>query len=100
MYLSFFHSKDYAQRPYRQSTYFFGALTFCHTPPFNIVKISPQPIVNSSLYDGPWLWPSLDYGVYPAGLIIDDDKKHDIKMKLELLNIIESIALCTLNDIE
>ena len=76
MYLSFFHSKDYAQRPYRQSTYFFGAITFCHAPPFNIVGMSPQPIVNSSLYDGPWLWPSLDYGVYPAGLILDDDKKH------------------------
>ena len=62
IYLSFFHSKDYAQRPYRQSTYFFGAITFCRKPPFNIVGISPQPIVNSSLYDGPW-YPPYSYAL-------------------------------------
>jgi hypothetical protein len=74
VFISFFHTKTNAQLPFKQSTYFFGAITFCHLPPFNIRAVSPQPIVNDSLYKGPWLWPSLDYVVYPSGILIENDE--------------------------
>ena len=50
-----------------------GAITFCSNPPFHIHSMSYQPIVNDSFYGYgiPWLWPSLDFAIYPSGIIID-----------------------------
>lgn len=56
------------------ATYLMGAITFCPHPPFNIHAITYQPIVNQSFYDGPWIWPSLDFGVYPSGIIYDKER--------------------------
>ena len=56
------------------STYLMGAAVFCPHPPFNMHAMTYQPIVNHSFYDGPWIWPSLDFGVYPSGIIYDRHK--------------------------
>jgi len=58
------------------ATYLMGAITFCPHPPFNIHAVTYQPIVNESFYDGPWIWPSLDFGVYPSGIIYDRPHHH------------------------
>ena len=56
------------------ATYLMGAITFCPHPPFAIHAVTYQPIVNDSFYEGPWIWPSLDFGVYPSGIIYDKDR--------------------------
>lgn len=81
VYLSFFHSKGYCQKPFKYGTYLIGAITFCPHPPFNIHSISYQPIVNDSFYGYgiPWLWPSLDFAVYPSGIIATSDHNNNSK---------------------
>jgi len=76
VYLTFFHTKVACQPPFKYSTYFMGAMTLCPKHPFHIRSTSTHPIYNTTMYEGKWLWGSLDYAVYPSGLIVDEDKKH------------------------
>jgi hypothetical protein len=45
-------------------------MTLCGEPPFQIRSISHQPIIDEDLYQGPWLWKSADFVVYPIGIIV------------------------------
>ncbi len=72
LYLTFFHTKVYTQPPVNRFTYFMGALTLCPDFPFNIHTMSSHPILTPDMYDGPWLWNSADYIVYPTGFVVDE----------------------------
>ena len=54
-----------------------GIITFCPTYPHAIHSISKYPVLNEELYQGAWLNNNLDYCLYPAGLILDDN---DVKV--------------------
>jgi predicted GH43/DUF377 family glycosyl hydrolase len=77
-YLSFFHSCDWmpSVHSYGQCTlhYFFGAYLFERMPPFQIKKISPEPIVGPNYYSGydyePY-WKPVNV-VFPCGFVMDD----------------------------
>jgi predicted GH43/DUF377 family glycosyl hydrolase len=77
-YLAFFHSskemKTVHSKGKKISHYFIGAYTFNQDPPFEITKISPEPIVAEGFYDGkqykPY-WKPVRV-VFPCGLIIDE----------------------------
>eukprot|EP01038_Epipyxis_sp_PR26KG_P004280 gene4280-6064_t len=76
--LSFFHSCcTSCQSPFKLKTYFMGAITFCPHFPFHIHSMSPLPILQEFLYQGKWLWNTIDYVVYPSSIIFEeDDKEH------------------------
>jgi predicted GH43/DUF377 family glycosyl hydrolase len=78
-YLAFFHSS--IKMPSQQSDganithYFMGAYTFSSQPPFEIQRISPQPIIGKGFYNGPVhkpYWHPLRV-VFPGGFIMDND---------------------------
>jgi predicted GH43/DUF377 family glycosyl hydrolase len=77
-YLAFFHSSIVtasAQSSGKQmSHYFIGAYLFSREPPFDILKISPEPIIGKNFYDGtrykPY-WKPIRC-VFPCGYISDD----------------------------
>lgn len=77
-YLAFFHSsKDMrsAHSPVDKiSHYFIGAYTFAPHPPFNITKISPNPIVGKDFYHGNTYktWKPLRV-VFPGGFISSEN---------------------------
>lgn len=77
-YLGFFHS--WVDVPTLQSNgkklthYMMGAYTFESKPPFNILSVSPEPIVAEGFYDPPYYktWKPLRC-VFPAGLVVDEN---------------------------
>lgn len=78
-YLSFFHSS--VQMPSKQSQgvpklhYFMGAYIFEKKPPFEIIKISLDPIIGRDFYTGPTYkpyWHPVQV-VFPGGFIFDTD---------------------------
>lgn len=56
-YIAFFHSSKNISTVHSQGKnmthYFMGAYTFSSQPPFNITRISPEPIVGKNFYNGP-----------------------------------------------
>jgi predicted GH43/DUF377 family glycosyl hydrolase len=77
-YVAFFHSvKDMVSlqsKGLRIIHYFMGAYTFNTEPPFNVTKISPEPIVGKNFYNGPAYdtWKPL-LVVFPGGYIHDEN---------------------------
>jgi predicted GH43/DUF377 family glycosyl hydrolase len=75
-YLGFFHScKNMATKQSKGQNithYFFGAYTFSKEPPFNITKISPEPISSRHFYRGHThnTWKPLRV-IFPCGHISD-----------------------------
>lgn len=72
-YFGFFHSSGYLKYNFERS-YFFGAYTFTAQPPFRITSMSQAPIVDKSLYDGPWsiwnkYWRKIDYIIFPMSFV-------------------------------
>lgn len=76
-YLAFFHSsislETVQSRGEKMPHYFMGAYAFERNPPFSIRKISPDPIVSKSFYNGETYktWKPLQV-VFPCGIIYDD----------------------------
>lgn len=72
-YLAFFHSSivtsSAASFGCEMYFYFMGAYTFSSTPPFQITKVSANPIMDNSFYT-----PSSYYKrvIFPGGCVIDD----------------------------
>lgn len=77
-YLGFYHSsKDLysAHSPDAKiAHYFIGAYTFSSQPPFEITRVSPEPIVAPDFYHGPEYktWKPLKV-VFPGGFIFDEN---------------------------
>lgn len=77
-YLSFFHSSKNMSTVHSQGEemphYFMGAYTFSQHPPFEITKISPEPIVCYGFYEGrkykPY-WKPVRV-VFPCGYIMNE----------------------------
>lgn len=76
-YLSFFHSSTNMASVHSEGKviphYFMGAYTFSASPPFEITRISKEPIVGKNFYDGPAYktWKPLRV-VFPGGFVFDD----------------------------
>lgn len=77
IYLAFFHSKTNLQEGKNgRTTYFMGAYTFSTKPPFELISISPFPVLHSLLYAGKWDYltkRSIDYCPFPMSLAIAKD---------------------------
>lgn len=75
-YLAFFHSVHRLEGSFL-TTYWMGAYTFTKKPPFRLLSVSPEPIMDEFLYTGPWYRNyrnrHLDYIVFPMGLRQLDD---------------------------
>ena len=75
-YLAFFHSykniSTVQSAGKKVSHYFMGAYTFAKEPPFNITRISQNPIIGDKFYQGPLYntWKPLRV-VFPGGFISD-----------------------------
>jgi predicted GH43/DUF377 family glycosyl hydrolase len=77
-YLSFFHSSKVMQTVHSNDQavphYFMGAYTFSSHTPFNMLQISPEPIVGNNFYHGekyaPYWHPVRV--VFPCGMLMDD----------------------------
>jgi predicted GH43/DUF377 family glycosyl hydrolase len=76
-YLAFFHSSINMQTVHSRGKsiqhYFMGAYTFSAHPPFELTRISPQPIVGKNFYKGMQYptWKPLCV-VFPGGFVFDD----------------------------
>lgn len=76
-YLAFFHSCMEAATLHSDGKkvlhYFMGAYTFYPDPPFNIIAISPEPIIGEKFYKGPIYQPYWKpvRVVFPCGFIFD-----------------------------
>lgn len=78
-YLAFFHSSKKMETLQSDGKpiphYFIGAYTFSSTPPFEIKKISKEPIIGKNFYEGtsykPY-WGPLKV-VFPGGFIFDEN---------------------------
>lgn len=76
-YLSFFHSSKKMSSVHASKEmphYFMGAYTFSVEPPFEIDRISPEPIIAKGFYSGeeyPRYWGSVK-AIFPAGFVFDD----------------------------
>lgn len=77
-YLAFFHSQKKMATEHSEGKemlhYFMGAYTFSTEPPFELTRISPQPIVGKGFYKGPMYkpyWGSVRV-VFPCGYVFDD----------------------------
>ena len=70
VYLSFFHSRRVGPSSGRY-TYFMGAYTFAAKPPFQILAISPKPIVVKAFYQGRYRSSTFDYIVFPTSYMVD-----------------------------
>lgn len=77
-YLAFFHSCKRIETKQSQGRkakhYLMGAYTFARQPPFQILSISPHPIVGSDFYRGNMetLWGTM-WVFFPGGLIVDEE---------------------------
>ena len=75
-YLGIFHTTSNIPRRTASrwfATYFMGAYTFSTSPPFELLRISPVPIVKDSFYLGPWYAKYIDYCVFPSSLYVDNE---------------------------
>lgn len=72
-YLSFFHSSMYLEE--KQTFYYYmGAYTFSATPPFEILEISPHPIIGAHFYTGPSYNTRIPLRVvFPSGFVFDEE---------------------------
>ncbi len=77
-YLAFFHSSTRMTTVHSQGRemrhYFMGAYTFSGEFPFNITRMSPEPIIGKNFYHGPKYkpyWGSL-VAIFPCGFVMDD----------------------------
>ena len=108
-YLSFFHSCKSMPTAHSNGKqidhYFMGAYTFSAQPPFNVTRISPEPIVGKDFYHGPLhnTWKPL-HVVFPGGFIFDNDyawvfygrQDHEIwAAKLFIKGLLESLIPVT-----
>ncbi len=77
-YLAFFHSSKEMRSAHSAgksiSHYFIGAYFFSAQPPFNITRLSPEPIIANNFYSGPAYetWKPLR-AIFPCGYIKDDN---------------------------
>jgi predicted GH43/DUF377 family glycosyl hydrolase len=79
-YLAFFHSSiqmsSLQSAGQRMLHYFMGAYTFSSSPPFELKRISPEPIIGKDFYNAPFFykyyWQPGLY-VFPAGILVDKD---------------------------
>jgi hypothetical protein len=71
-YFAFFHtSHQLAGNPVK--TYFMGAYTFSTKPPFQLLSVSPLPIMDEALYTGPWnplRLRRIDYVPFPSTIFL------------------------------
>lgn len=78
-YLSFFHSSNIPKKNNDWlQTYVFGCYTFCSKHPYKILKMSSQPIIHTSMYEGTWLNDPIsatyiDYVNFPMSFIIENE---------------------------
>jgi predicted GH43/DUF377 family glycosyl hydrolase len=113
-YLSFFHSSlrmvtvhsDDREMPH----YFMGAYTFSSEFPYELTRMSPEPIVGTDFYHGPKYkpyWGSVRV-VFPCGFIFDDDfiwivygrQDHEVWIvKLDKQGLLESLAPVSLEEV-
>ena len=76
-YLAFFHSSTYMSTVHSKGRviqhYFMGAYTFAAEPPFELTRISPEPIVGKDFYKGReyTTWKPLRV-VFPCGFVFND----------------------------
>jgi predicted GH43/DUF377 family glycosyl hydrolase len=74
-YLSFFHSGHQLQSSVSEGQtfwhYFMGAYTFSPNPPFELRKISPEPIVGEEFYTLSHHWKKV---VFPGGFVVSGSK--------------------------
>lgn len=70
-YLSFFHSSVYTSCPVTKGEkvwiYFMGAYTFSGSPPFELTKMSPYPIVGKGFYTYLIYWKRV---IFPGGFVV------------------------------
>lgn len=73
-YLSIFHSGGHYMIHWC-ITYFMGAYLFDPFPPFRITHFSRDPIIPNAMYNetNGWAYKSIDYIVFPMGLLAFDD---------------------------
>jgi predicted GH43/DUF377 family glycosyl hydrolase len=77
-YLAFFHSskemKTIHSNGKKHSHYFMGAYTFSMHPPFEITRISPEPIIGKKFYKGPTYntWKPL-WCIFPGGFVFNQE---------------------------
>lgn len=108
-YLAFFHSsKDFYSTlsdNKKISHYLMGAYTFSAEPPFELKRISPQPIVHETFYHGPMYntWKPLRV-VFAMGYIIDGNDiwvsygRQDFEMwvaRIDAQKLFDSLVPCT-----
>ena len=67
-YLTFFHSLTHLPDQAR-GTYWIGAVTFSAQAPFRLLRISAAPLVEETLYQGPWMRQRFDYVYYPMSFL-------------------------------
>lgn len=76
-YLAFFHSvkslSTIQSNGKKLDHYFMGAYTFSLQPPFQLLSISPEPLISKTFYNGPMYntWKPLRV-VFPCGFVFDD----------------------------
>jgi len=75
-YLAFFHSSIYSQSKlskYREMKhYYMGAYTFSPEPPFNVLAMSPTPLMHPDFYkSGKHI-----RAIFPGGYVVEDSKIH------------------------
>ena len=73
-YISFFHSKIRLEHN-TQVTYFMGAYRFTSKPPFELISMTPYPLIHEQFYTGRWVVErnrQLDYVVFPTGISLID----------------------------
>lgn len=77
-YLAFFHSSIHMPSAHSNGKniihYFMGAYTFSATAPFQLTRISPEPIFGPDFYSGPAYktWKPLRV-VFPCGFVMNED---------------------------
>lgn len=113
-YLSFFHSSKKLASVHsggkEMMHYFMGAYTFCAQPPFEITRISKEPIIGKNFYEGPAYntWKPLR-AIFPMGFISDEyyiwvvygRQDHEVwVVKLDKRGLFESLASCSLHKID
>lgn len=108
-YLAFFHSSKECATVQSQGKmithYVMGAYTFSSKPPFEVTRISPEPIIGMDFYTGPAhnTWKPLRV-VFPMGLVIAENDlwlsygKQDFEMwvaKIDKKMLLESLVPVT-----
>jgi predicted GH43/DUF377 family glycosyl hydrolase len=107
VYLSFFHScKTITSRQSKETEmkhYFLGAYTFAPDPPFEVLNISPEPLVRPEFYSGATYLPYWEPNrcAFPTGLIVEREaiwisygrQDHEIWVaKIDKQKLLESLV--------